>query len=90
MVRNLYSSNIYTLIFRAFIILKQEQTCILLELKAHSSIYYNSLLKITDFIIRGPLDSIKSEWPLNPVKSEWFAGVKSSTINHLLHEFQII
>jgi hypothetical protein len=76
MVRNLYSSNIYTLIFRAFIILKQEQTCILLELKAYSSIYYNSLLKITDFIIWGCLYPIK--WPLNPIKSEWFAGVSNS------------
>jgi len=61
MLHNLYSSNIYILIFRVFIILEQEQTCILLELKAHSSIYYNSLVKITNFIIRGPLNPIKSE-----------------------------
>jgi hypothetical protein len=61
MLHNLYSSNIYILIFKVFIILEQEQTCILLELKAHSSIYYNSLLKITNFIIRGPLNPIKSE-----------------------------
>jgi len=46
-------------ILKAFSIQKQEQTYLFLDFKAHSSIYYNPLLKVTDFIIRGSLNPIK-------------------------------
>jgi len=51
MIHNFYYPSIHTLFLKAFIILKQEQTYMFLEFKAHSSIYYNLLLKVADFII---------------------------------------
>ena len=77
MVHNFYSPRIHASIYRAFIILKQEQTCMFLEFKAHFSIYYNPLLKVTNFII--------GESP-NPTKMDYFVGVRPFTINHLFCE----
>lgn len=67
----------HTFILKAFSIQKQEQTYLFLDFKAHSSIYYNPLLKVTDFIIRGSL---------NPIKKNCFASVRFSTTNLLLRE----
>jgi len=68
-----YSISIHTLILRAFIICKQEETLLFLEFKVYSLIYYNLLLKVTDFIIGGFLNS---------TKKNYLTGVRSSIINH--------
>jgi hypothetical protein len=78
MVHNFYSLSIRTLIIRVFIIKKQEQTLLFLKFKARFFIYYNSLLKITDFIFRGSTQ--------NPTKTDYFVGIRVFTTNHLLCE----
>jgi hypothetical protein len=77
MVHNFYSLRIHKSILRVFIISKQEQTCMFLEFKVHFSIYYNPLLKVTNFIIGRSL---------NFIKMDYFVGVRPFTTNYLFHE----
>jgi hypothetical protein len=78
-VHNYSPLSIHTLILRAFIIQKQEQTLIFLEFKAYYLIYCNSLLKSHWHTIWGSLNS---------TKSDCFAGIELSTTNHLFIELQ--
>ena len=77
MIHNFYSLKIHKSILRVFIISKQEQTCMFLEFKVHFNIYYNSLLKVTNFIIG---------MSLNHIKMDYFIGVRYFTTNYLFHE----
>ena len=54
-----YYLSIHALILITFIIYKQEQTLLFLKFRAHSPIYFNILLKVTDIIIRWSLNLIK-------------------------------